>query len=161
MSVLQSIFYHDLHIVGVKTTGVYLSINAKIFLTLHDLSRALHLPVFSMKPFLFLLRVLHTFGWFPSILILCAAFPFHKLSKLFHRFIPSSNFSRVRYDLTLDDPFYLPFQISLHVFGISGRLFAISSVRGSVGFYQGNMKHGMSFPPKRYFWLVCSACFLL
>jgi len=62
-----------------------------------------------MKAFHLFLRVLHTFGWFPSILVLSAGFPFYTVPKLFHRFIPSSNLSRVGNDLTLDDPFYLLF----------------------------------------------------
>jgi len=80
----------------------------KTFLMLLDLSQARHLRVLSMKPFHLFLRVLHTFGWFPSILVLGAAFPFYKILKLFHRFIPSLHLSRVGNDLTLDDPFYLP-----------------------------------------------------
>jgi len=74
-----------------------------------DISRARHLCVFPMKPFHFFLRVVHTLGWLPSILILHAAFPFHKRPKVVQRFNPSSNLSGVPNDLTLDDPFYLPF----------------------------------------------------
>ena len=73
-----------------------------------DLSRAPHLRVLSMKPFHLFLRVHHTVGWLPSILVLRSAFPFYKIPKLFHRFVPSSNLSRVGNYLTLDDPFYLP-----------------------------------------------------
>jgi len=74
-----------------------------------DLSWARHLRVFSMKPFHLFLRVPHTLGGFPRIFIIRAAFPFHKVPKLFHRFIPSANLSRVGNHLTLDDRFYLPF----------------------------------------------------
>ena len=74
-----------------------------------DLSPARHLRVLSMKPFHLFLRVLHTFRWLPGILVLRAAFACYKIPKLCHRFIPSSNLSRVGNDLTLDDPFYLPF----------------------------------------------------
>jgi len=80
----------------------------KTFLMLHDLTWARHLRVFSMKPIYLFLRVPHTSRWFPSVLVLRAAFPFYKRPKLFHRFIPSSNLSCVGNDLTLDDPFYLP-----------------------------------------------------
>jgi len=80
----------------------------KTFLMLLDLLRALHLRAFFMKPFHLFLRVLHTFEWLPSILVLCAAFLFYKIRKLFHRFIPSPHLSRAGNDLTLDDPFYLP-----------------------------------------------------
>jgi len=72
-----------------------------------DLSLARHPCVFSMKPFHLFLRVLYTFTWLPSVLVLCAAFPFYKTPKLSHRFIPSSNLSRVGDHLTLDNPFYL------------------------------------------------------
>jgi len=74
-----------------------------------DLSRAWHLRAFFMKPFHLFLRVPHTLVGFPPILILRAAYPFHKIRKLFHRVIPSSNLSRVGNDLTLADPRYLPF----------------------------------------------------
>jgi len=80
----------------------------KTFLMSLDLSRARHPWVFSMKPFPLFLPLLHTFGWLPSILILHPAFPLHKILKLFHRFIPSSNLWRVGNDLALDDPFFLP-----------------------------------------------------
>ena len=80
----------------------------KTFLMLLDLSRARHLRVFFMKPFHLFLRVLHTFRWLPSILVLCAAFPLYTIPKLFPRFIPSPHLSRVGDHLTLDDPFYLP-----------------------------------------------------
>jgi len=73
-----------------------------------DLFRALHLRVLSMKAFHLFLRVLHTFWWFPSIIVLRPAFPFSKVLNLFHRFIPSSNLSRVGDNLTLDYHFYLP-----------------------------------------------------
>ena len=80
----------------------------KTFVMLLDLSWARHIRIFSLEPFPLFLRVLHTFRWRPSILILYAAFPCHKISKLFHRLIPPSNLSHVRNDLILDDPFYLP-----------------------------------------------------
>jgi len=57
------------------------------------LSWARHLRVLAMQPFHLFLRVLHTFAWFLSIFILPAALPFHKIPKLFPRFIPSSNLS--------------------------------------------------------------------
>jgi len=72
-----------------------------------DLSRARHLRGLSMKPFHLFLRIPHTLAGFPRISILRAAFLFHKIPKLFHWFSPSSNLSRVRNDLTPDDPFYL------------------------------------------------------
>jgi len=81
----------------------------KTILMLHDLAWAQHPRVLSMKPFHIFLRVLHTFGRFPSILDLRPGFPFYKVPKLFHRFIPPSNQSRVGPDLTLDDPSYLGF----------------------------------------------------
>ena len=74
-----------------------------------DLFLPRHLRVFSMNPFHLFIRVLHTFGWLPGILILRAAFPFHKIAKLFDLFIPSSNLPRLRNDVTLHDPFCLPF----------------------------------------------------
>jgi len=80
----------------------------KTFLMLLDLSGARHLRVPCMKPFHLFLRVLHTFAWFPSIFVLRAAFPFYKIPKLLHRFIPFPNISCVGDDLTLDNPFYLP-----------------------------------------------------
>jgi len=81
----------------------------KTFLMLLDLGRVRHLRAFSIKPFHLFLRVLHNFGWFPSIFILRTAFLFHKIPKLFHHIIPSWNLSRVGNDLALDDPFHLPF----------------------------------------------------
>jgi len=74
-----------------------------------DLPRVRHLRILSIKPFHLFLRILHPFQWFPSIFILLAAFPFYKVRKLFHPFIPSSNLSRVGNTLALDDPFPLPF----------------------------------------------------
>ena len=123
----------------------------KAFLMLLDLFRARHLWVLSMQPFHLCLHVSHTFGWLPSILVLRAAFLFHKIPKFFHRFIPSLNLSCVGNDLTFDDPFHLLLQISFDFFGVSWGLFAIWSVRGSVGFQQRDVKHGMNFPPRRYF----------
>ena len=73
-----------------------------------DLLRARHFWLFSMKPFHLFLHVLYAFAWLPSIFILRAAFPFHKILKLLYRYIPFSNFSRVGNDLALDDPFHLP-----------------------------------------------------
>jgi len=109
MSIIHSIFpFRAPHSRG-KNHRRLLVHRWKTFLMSLDLSRARHLRTFSMKPFHLFLRVIHTFGWLPSILILHAAFPFHKIVKLFHLFTPSSNLSRVRNDLTLDDPFYLPF----------------------------------------------------
>ena len=81
----------------------------KVFVMLLDRSRARDLRVLSMKPFHLFLRVPHALAGFPRIFILRAAFPFHKVRKLFHRFIPSSDLSRVGNDLTVDDPVYLPF----------------------------------------------------
>ena len=72
-----------------------------------DLSWARYLRIFSMKRFHLFLRVLHTFGLLPNILILRAAFSFHKVRKFFHRLIPSSHLLHVRNDLALDNPFYL------------------------------------------------------
>jgi len=80
----------------------------KVFVMLLDRSRARDLRVLSMKPFHLFLRVHYTFGWLRSILVLRAAFPFYKIPKLFHLFVPSSNLSRVGNDLTLHDAFYLP-----------------------------------------------------
>ena len=80
-----------------------------MFLMLLDLSWAQHLRIFPMKPFYLFLWVLDPLWLFPSVFILRAAFRFHKLAKLFHRIISSSNLSHVGNDLTLDDPFYLPF----------------------------------------------------
>jgi len=80
----------------------------KTILMLLDLSRVRHLRVCFMKQFHLFFRLLPTFGWLPSILVLCAAFPFYKIRKPFHRFITSWHLSRVGDDLTLDDPFYLP-----------------------------------------------------
>jgi len=74
-----------------------------------DLSRARHLRAFSMKPFHLFLLVPHTLVGFPRIFIPRAAYPFHKIAKLFYRVIPSVNLSRVGNDLTLDDPCYLSF----------------------------------------------------
>jgi len=86
---IQSIFHFKLHIVGVKNHRRLLVHRWKTFLMSLDLSRTRHLRVLSMKPFHLFLRVPHTFGWLPSILVLRAAFPFYKIPKLFHRFIPS------------------------------------------------------------------------
>jgi len=61
-----------------------------------------------MKSFHLFVRVPHTFRWLPSVLVLRAAFPFYKIPKVFHRFIPPLNLLCVGNDLTLDDPFYLP-----------------------------------------------------
>ena len=77
----------------------------KTFLMSLDLSRARHLQVVSMKPFHLFLRVLHTFVWFPSIVVLRAPFPFYKIPNRFHCFIPSSNLSGVGNDLALHNPF--------------------------------------------------------
>jgi len=79
----------------------------KTCLLLLDHSWARHLRTLSMKPFYLFLRVVHTFGWFPSLFILCTAFLFHKIPKLYHPFISASQLSRVANLLTLDDPFYL------------------------------------------------------
>jgi len=79
----------------------------KTFVMLHDLSWARPLRNLSLEPVHLFLRVLHTFGCGPSILILYAAFPCHKISKPFHWLIPPSNLLHVRNDLILDDPFYL------------------------------------------------------
>jgi len=73
-----------------------------------DISQARHLRVLPMKPFHLFMRVPHTLEGFAHIFILRASFPFNKIPKLFHWFIPSSNLSRVGNLLTLDDPFYLP-----------------------------------------------------
>jgi len=69
-----------------------------------DLSRARHLRVLSMKSFHLFPGILHPLRGFPSIFIFGAAFPFHKIPKLFHQLIPASNLSRVRNDLALNDP---------------------------------------------------------
>jgi len=106
--IILSMFCRNLHKVGVKTTGSLLVHPWKTFVMLLDLSWARHIRILSLEPFPLFLRVLHTFRWRPSILILYAEFPCHKISKLFHRLIPPSNLSHVRNDLILDDPFYLP-----------------------------------------------------
>jgi len=81
----------------------------KTFLMSLDRFHARHLRIFSMKPPHLFLYVLHTFVWLPSILILRAASLFHKIPKPFHRFIPYSNLLRVGNDLSLDNPFHVPF----------------------------------------------------
>jgi len=73
-----------------------------------DICQARHLRAFSKKSFHLLRRVLHTVVGFPSIFIFRAAFPFHRILKLSHRFIPSSHLSRIENDLTHDDLFHLP-----------------------------------------------------
>ena len=65
------------------------------------------------------MRVLYTFWGLPTIFILlCAALPLRKISKLLHWIIPSSNLYHLQSDLTLDVPFYLLFQVALDVFRI-------------------------------------------
>jgi len=81
----------------------------KTFLMSLDLSLTRHVRIPSLKPFHLFLRVLHTFGWLPSILILRAALPLHKIPQLLHRLLLSSNLSPVGNDLALDYPFYFPF----------------------------------------------------
>jgi len=109
MSIIQTIFPSRAPHSRGKNHRRLLVHRWKTFLMSLDLFLARHLRVFSMKPFHLFRRILHTLGWLPSILILRAAFPFHKIPQLFHLFIPSSNLSRVRNDLTIDDPFCLPF----------------------------------------------------
>jgi len=107
MSIIQSFhLFRALHS-RVKNHRRLLVHRWKTFLMSLDLSRSRHHWVLSMKPFYLFLCVVPTFGWFPSICVLWAAFPFDKIPKLFHRFLPSSNLSRIGNDLTLDDPFYL------------------------------------------------------
>jgi len=128
--------------------------------TLRDLSGGRNIRVFSMKAFHLFLRVLHTFGWLPSIRVLHVAFPFIKIPKIIHRFIPISHLSPRRNDLAFHS-FYFRLQIPLHLFGIWYPLFAIWSVLGSVGFQQQNMKQRINLPSWQYFQLVCPTSFLL
>jgi len=107
LSIIQSNFLLKLHIVEVKPLPFACPLVENISMLLH-LSWAWHLRVSFMKPLHLFLWVVHTLGWFPSILMLHAAFPVYKVPKLFHRFIPSSNLSLVRNDITFEDPFYLP-----------------------------------------------------
>jgi len=95
MSIIQSIFRFQVPHMRGKSHQRLLVHRWKTRLMLLNLLRARHPPVFSMKPFHLFLRILHTFAWFPHISMICAPFPFHKIPKLLHRFIPSSNLSRL------------------------------------------------------------------
>jgi len=109
--------FFKLHIVALKAPSVYWSTNEKPSMLLALLCSQ-HLRALPTKPFHLLLPVLRSLKGFPSIFILHAAFPLHKVPNLRHILILSPNLSQIRDDLPLDDPLYFEFQVSLNIFAI-------------------------------------------